>query len=227
MSKRNIQDIKIPNFDWDKVEALDKKTAQDNAEKSVEFLIKFRTYTSESHILLKRSIEEEAQKVKDNLTAWIKEYKGFIYVVQTAFLEKAREIAIKSGDSKTLFSRLKVLALEALFHRSVQDWEGRVDTAPYRLKSAFLSEVRMSKRTLFLLPNGWGNDTHKSTALVLKDLADKAKTKWMEEQGYIKFEPETSPETPPEEKKDEIELEPEKEKPRTTNSLKNLESIVH
>lgn len=222
MSERDIQDIKIPDINWDKVEALDKKTAQDNAEKSVEFLINFRTYTLKSRIFLKRSIEEKAQKVKDNLTTWTKEYKGFIYVVQTAFLEKAREIATKNGDSKTLFSRLKVLALEALFHRSVQDWEGRVDTAPHRLKSAFLSEVRMSKRTLFLLPAGWGDDTHKSTALVLKDLANKAKTKWMEEQGYIKPEPET----PPEEKKDETEPEPEKKGLRTTNSLKDLESIV-
>jgi len=206
----DIKDIKIPDINWDKVEVLDQKTAIEKAEKSVEFLINFRMFSFGTGFLMKRNIQEEAEKVRENLKAWIKEYKGFFHVVQRAFLEKAKEIAAKDGDSRTLFSRLRVLALEALFHKAVRNWdsEEKVATTPYRLRRDFLSRVRMGRNeTMFLLPDSWRNDTQKSIALVLKDLERKAKRKWMEEKGY---EP-RKPEKEAEDKKEAPAETPEKE----------------
>jgi len=201
----DIKDIKIPDINWDKVEVLDEKTAMEKAEKSVEFLINFRMFSFGTGFLMKRNIQKEAEKVKENLKTWIKEYKGFFHVVQRAFLQKAKEIAAKDGDSRILFSRLRVLALEALLHKAVRNWESeeKVATTPYRLRRDFLSRVRMGRNeTMFLLPDSWRNDTQKSIALVLKDLERKAKRKWMEEKGYgPRKKAEDKKETPPEEKK--------------------------
>lgn len=205
MSTATQRTIEFPSIDWEELKegALSKDKVWDEIEKGVKFIVEIQMLKSTS-FLSKDSIEK-AREVEDKLGELKKQYPQTIGVVQNILGRKINEMARGDGDSKTLFSRLRVLVKEAEFHGSIQEWgEDRLQSAPMGLKRGFLIKIKDGNDGFrFFLPRNWRSKVHQRTALVLKDLAYKARKTWMDEHGIEPQKREVPAENKPIEKKPE------------------------
>lgn len=170
--------INFPEINWEKLHegAISKEMVWEELEKGVKFLLEVRMLKKTS-FLAKETIER-AKEVLGKMEELAKQYPQIRGVVQNIFGRQVKETSAKDGDSRTLFSRLEFLIQEAVFYGSLTEWtETDLAKVPYGLKKDF--EIRLynprSKQTRYFLPASWRNDTHKRTALILRDLSFKAR----------------------------------------------------
>jgi len=178
--------INFPEINWEKLHegAISKEMVWGELEKSVKFLLEVQMLKKTS--FLSRDTLEKAREVSEKMAELKQQYPQIIGVVQNILGRKIKEMVEKDGDSKVLFSRLEFLVQEAVFYGSLREWsEKDLAKVPFGLKKGF--EVRLydprSKQSRHFLPTNWRNNTHKRTALVLRDLSFKARNTYRAEKG--------------------------------------------
>jgi len=176
--------INFPSINWEELKrgALSKDKVWEEIQKCVKQLLDIQML-KRTNFLSKNSIEK-AREIEQKLDELKQNYPQIRNVVQNILGREIKEIAIQKGESRSLFERLSVTTQEAVFHGSLQEWsEERLKEVPVGLKRSFLVRIRDGKNYRYFLPANWRNNVHKRTALVLRDLAEKATRTWKEENG--------------------------------------------
>jgi len=178
--------INFPEINWDKLRegAISKEMVWEELEKGIKFVLEVQMLKKTS--FLSKDTIEQSQDVLEKMRELKEKFPQVHGVIQNILGRQIKEMAIRSGDSRTLFSRLEFLVEEAVFYGSLAEWkEADLERVPYGLKKDF--EVRLydprTKQTRHFLPASWRNDTHKRTALVLHDLSFKARDTYKAERG--------------------------------------------
>jgi len=214
--------IEFPEINWEDLKkgALSKDKVWDEIEKAIKFLLEVRMLKSTS--FLSRATIDNAKDTGRKLNELKEEYPQVHGVVQNLLGRMIKERAEGDSDSRTLFNRLRILTIEAAFHGSLKEWnEKDLEKVPIGLRKNF--EVRLynprSKETRYFLPRNWRNETHKRTALVLRDLSFKARNAYHSEHEIPKKK--EAPAKTPTEPKTKPKAEPKSEaKPRPNKSKK-------
>ncbi len=201
-----IREINFPEINQEKLGegSLPKEETVSKIRDIVKFLIEVRALKRTSFLV--QSTLDKAKEISLRLDEKVEQFPQLKGVVQNLFGQLVKKMAEEKGDSKTLFNRLDLLVEEAEYYGVLQEWtEEKLDKVPYGLKRDFLVRLRSGKDQFrFFLPSNWRNQVHKRTALVLRDLAIKAKNTWMDEKGIPREKSDTNPaptaepQTPPE-----------------------------
>lgn len=171
------------------------------------FLIDIQLLRKSSYLtaeMLSKSTQK-AREVDQNLEE-LKEKFRLTDLVQNLLGRKIEEMTKKEddvkADTRTLFNRLEVLALEACVHGSLREHSKESIDEIYRknrrMIDSYLVKIKVFNRdtrtneTRYFLPTDWRNDAQKYTAFYLRQLQIRTTLRWMKEKG---IEPKTKPET--------------------------------
>lgn len=201
MSQRIIE---FPEINWSDLKkgALSKDKVWDEIEKAIKFILEVQMLKSTE--FLHRDTIENARETEKRLNDLKEEYPQVNGVVQNLLGKRIKEWAESDGNSRTLFSRLRILTIEASFHGCLKEWDEKdLEKVPIGLRKNF--EIRLynprTKETHYFLPRNWRNETQKRTALILRDLSFKAQSTYRAERGIEPRKRETPVETPKTEEK--------------------------
>lgn len=221
--------IEFPVLDQEKLEAgsLPKSEVLGWVEKTLQSLLHVSMLKSSGTSYLARETLDEAQKIDEKLNQLKEQFPQLRGATQNILGRTIKEMAAQSGDSKTLFNRLRILTAEAEYQGSLQEWkEADLEKVPAGLIKSFLVKLYdpRTKEARYFLPKNWRHPVHKRTALILKDLSFKAREAYKAERGIPKTEPPKSetttflPETP------KTQAETELTKPRTPKKPRKPEA---
>lgn len=180
----------VPDLKKLGAEAVSIKEIWEETKKAVKFLFEVQMLRK-SRMLLGKDTMDQADKTLEEMRKLKEKYPQVHGIVQKIVGQEIADRAKDKGDSRTLFSRLEFLVEQGVFFGSIAEWsEADLMKVPFGLKKDF--EIRVynprTKQVRHFLPASWRNDTHKRTALVLRDLSFKARDTYKAERESQKSE---------------------------------------
>jgi len=225
--KNNSRIIEFPLINWAELKkgSLPKGEVAGKIREALKSLIEVQMLKLTN--FLSKDTLDKADEISDQLEELKNQYPQLIGVTQNLLGQQIRDLAEKKGDSRTLFDRLRILAIETTFQGALQKWDEKdLGRVPMGLRQNFMIQIfnPKTRETIYLLPQNWRNPVHKRIALILRDLSFKARETYKaEKEGKTapiatpKSETPAEPETP---KTPELPADPNKSKPKRTQKSK-------
>lgn len=176
--QNNSRIIEFPKINWAELKkgSLPKGEVAGKIRDALKSLIEVQMLKVTN--FLSKDTLDKADEINDQLEELKNQYPQLIGVTQNLLGQQIKDLAEKKGDSQTLFDRLRILAIEAIFQGTLQKWDERdLGRVPMGLRQNFMVQIfnPKTRETIYLLPRNWRNPVHKRIALILRDLSFKAR----------------------------------------------------